>query len=127
MQTDIKHQIEVQREAIPLVFVPGMMGSVLKLKGTNGKGVGPEDKNGDTLPNLRWDPDSRAFMVNNFSGEEAIHRRHMLIGPDGSEFDANFLAVHNADPIGNGFQGFLAVRTMIFRIFAEQCPLGAVK
>jgi hypothetical protein len=51
LATDKPHEIVVQREAIPIIFVPGIMGSRLRRPGTNGEG---EDANG--LPNLRWDP-----------------------------------------------------------------------
>lgn len=98
LNTDIEHRLIIQREAIPIVFVPGIMGSVLRRSGTNGTGNGE-----DGLPNLRWNPSSSWFMVNNYSGESGIHRRRMIIG-EGS-YNNNFLEVHNSTPVGNGFQG----------------------
>jgi len=97
LKTNQKHEIEVQREAIPLIFIPGIMGSVLRLKNTDGSGRGA---NG--LPNMRWDPSGKWFMLSNYSGESGATRRDMLIG---SDFNKDFLEVHNSSPIGNGFQG----------------------
>ena len=100
LDTNIEHQIEVQREAIPLVFLPGIMGSVLKRAGTNGKGKGT-----DGLPNMRWNPGNAKWMWWNYSGIDGAARRRMVIGPDGTEFNRNYLEVHNTDPVGDGFQG----------------------
>ena len=36
LETTEKHEIEVRREAIPLVFVPGIMGTHLRRPGTDG-------------------------------------------------------------------------------------------
>ena len=41
LETDVEHEIRVEREAIPLVFVPGIMGSRLRRAGTDGKGRAP--------------------------------------------------------------------------------------
>ncbi len=98
LDTDVEHKVVVKREAIPLVFVPGIMGSILRRAGTNGTGNGA-----DGLPNLRWNPSSKLFMINNYSGESGLHRQRMLIGPD--KYSSNFLEVHNSNHVGNGFQG----------------------
>src|SRR5689334_18676005 len=45
--------ISCQIETLPIIFVPGIMGSRLRRAGTNGEGNGT-----DGLPNMRWDPDS---------------------------------------------------------------------
>ena len=37
LETTEKHEIEVRREAIPLVFVPGIMGTHLRRPGTDGR------------------------------------------------------------------------------------------
>ena len=112
LDTDVEHKIVVKREAIPLVFVPGIMGSVLRRTGTNGTGNGA-----DGLPNLRWNPSSSWFMVNNYSGESGIHRRRMLIGAD--KYNSDFLEVHNSNPVGNGFQGVSSSSYGTFLEFIE--------
>ena len=53
LDTDINHLVEIQREAIPLVFIPGIMGSRLRRAGT--KGAKKAATKGG-LPDLRWDP-----------------------------------------------------------------------
>ncbi|MGA2982347.1 MAG: hypothetical protein ABSG32_00950 [Terriglobia bacterium] len=96
LETDIKHDINVQREAIPLVFVPGIMGSRLRLAGTNGTGDG---SNG--LPNLRWDPGDSGLLWK-YSGATPSFRKRMLVGP---QFSSSFLEVDNTNPVGDGFNG----------------------
>jgi pimeloyl-ACP methyl ester carboxylesterase len=98
LKTELVHEIRVQREAIPLVFVPGIMGTRLRVAGTDGKGKGA-----DTLPNLRWDPSSTWFMLKNFFGADPQHRMLMLVGPD--DFSSGFLEVDDANPVSNGFHG----------------------
>jgi len=100
LKTALKHEIEVQREAIPLIFVPGIMGSILRRTGTNGTGDGA-----DKLPNMRWNPSNSKWMWWNYSGASGTLRRKMLIGETGKPFRSTFLEVHNSDPVGNGFQG----------------------
>jgi len=100
LDTDIEHVGEVQREAIPLVFLPGIMGSVLRRSGTTGEGKGT-----DGLPNMRWDPGDPKFMWWQYSGVDGATRRRMVVGPSGDEFDEGFLKVHNTNPEGDGFQG----------------------
>jgi pimeloyl-ACP methyl ester carboxylesterase len=99
LATDLEHEIRVQREAIPIVFVPGIMGSRLRRKGTDGTGNGP-----DGLPNLRWDPSSSSWMFNNYSGKDGAYRKSMLVGP---LFSEDFLEVDNADPVADGFKGIM--------------------
>ncbi|MCC6532351.1 MAG: hypothetical protein IT531_07375 [Burkholderiales bacterium] len=100
-ETDVEHEIEVQREAIPLVFVPGIMGSRLRRAGTRGRET---DKDASGLPNMRWDPGSALYMLGNFSGEKPAHRKSMLIG---DEFKAGYLEVADAEPVGDGFDGIM--------------------
>lgn len=45
--SNLRNQIEVRQEIIPIIFVPGIMGSRLR------------DKNGKKV----WDPDSKIFML----------------------------------------------------------------
>jgi pimeloyl-ACP methyl ester carboxylesterase len=108
LRTDHKYEIRVQREAIPLVFVPGIMGSRLRVAGTDGTGEDP-----DGFPNMRWNPSSKiTFMLPNFTGAEAAFRRRMLVGK--GNFFKKFLEVDNPDQVGDGidaiysgYKGFL--------------------
>jgi hypothetical protein len=105
LATNVQHEILVQREAIPIIFVPGVMGSRLRKAGT-GKKV---DKNGaDGLPNLRWEPTKDAkgikFLYDHYSGRTPAHRKQMLIG---KVFSPAYLEVDDADPVGDGFQGIM--------------------
>jgi hypothetical protein len=68
LATNASHAVQVQREAIPIIFVPGVMGSRLRLSGTDGAGK----TNG--LPNLRWDP-TAGFLFKNFSGVTPARRK----------------------------------------------------
>jgi len=123
LNTELEHEITVQREAIPLVFVPGIMGSVLRLSGTDGNGEGP-----DGLPNLRWNPGDSQWMWWQYSGASATFRRSMLVGPE--KFNKNFLEVHNTNPIGNGFQGVSSSSYLAFLQFLQDQkmwgPLGKI-
>lgn len=98
LPTEIDHQFQVQREAIPLVFVPGIMGSRLRLAGTDGKG-----KTGD-LPNMRWDPSNTSFMLK-FIGKSPAYRKQMVVG---DAFSSSHLEVDNSDPVEDGFRGLMA-------------------
>lgn len=76
LNSDIRNIVEVEREVIPIVFVPGIMGSRLKLS-TGG---------------MAWDPDSRGFMVNNYGRRRATaKKRKMLLV--GNRFDSSRLQV----------------------------------
>ena len=101
LATDLPHKTEVRRESIPLIFVPGIMGSRLRLSGTNGEGEGS-----DGLPNLRWEP-SAGWLFTNCSGKEPEHRRRLLIGPDNAKFQADYLEVDNDTPVADGFRGIM--------------------
>lgn len=98
--TDEKHDIRIQREAIPLVFVPGIMGTRLRKTGTRGK----EKKEEGGLPNLRWDPSSPAWMVMKFGRKPPSVRKSMLIG---ESFKSNYLEVANDEPVEDGFSGIM--------------------
>jgi|ERR1041384_6747104 pimeloyl-ACP methyl ester carboxylesterase len=98
LSTDVAHEIRVQHEAIPLVFVPGIMGTRLRRTDLNRQDAA------DGLPILRWDPGSSWFMLNDFSGTSGAHRKRMLVG---SAFNPNFLEVDNANPVGDGFHGIM--------------------
>lgn len=77
--TDVENILEIEREVIPIVFVPGIMGSRLKVLGRK--------KN----PRA-WDPDGLGFMVWNYGMAQvtAGKRKALLVG---SKFDKNYLAV----------------------------------
>ena len=99
LATDVEHDIRVQREAIPLVFVPGIMGTCLRLKGTDGTG-----KTGK-LPNLRWDPSHpKTWMLPNMAGASGSKRKKYLVGP---HFDSNLLEPNDSKPPGDGFIAIL--------------------
>jgi hypothetical protein len=98
--TDQEYIIKVQREAIPLIFLPGIMGTRLRKAGTDGTGVGP-----DGLPNMRWDPSSSWWMyrkVGNLNGQQ---RKAFLVG---KAFSSGFLEVANAKEVGDGFEGIMS-------------------
>jgi hypothetical protein len=99
LATNASHAVQVQREAIPIIFVPGVMGSRLRLSGTNGTGQT------DGMPNMRWDP-SAGFLFKNYSGVTPAHRKLMLIGK-GNTYDPDFLEVDNDSPPGNGYRGLM--------------------
>ena len=102
LETDVEHEIRVQREAIPLVFIPGIMGSRLRRAGTDGKGKGA-----DGLPNLRWDPSDSFFMISNFVGVDGAQRRRLCIGTPEQNFDPGYLEVDNTKPVKDGFGGIM--------------------
>lgn len=99
LETDVIHELDVQREAIPLVFVPGIMGTCLRRTGTDGTG-----KDDDGLPNLRWNPSKALWMLWNVSGTSGAERKAMLVGP---RFNANYLEPHNSSPLGDGFAALM--------------------
>lgn len=104
LQTDLKHEVAVQREAIPLIFVPGIMGSRLRSGSAKPTADGkyPGDANG--LPVMRWDPAKRGWMARNYLWSYAKLRKKMLIGTD---FNAGYLEVANPEPVGDGFIGIM--------------------
>jgi len=100
LETDVAHRIEVQREALPIVFVPGIMGSRLRrgdvAPTANGAYPGTHT---DGMPSLRWDPGNKSWMAKNYMYKGARHRKAMLIGPS---FTAGFLQVADSTPRGDG-------------------------
>jgi hypothetical protein len=121
--TDQEHAVEIQREAIPLVFVPGIMGSRLRRAGSDGEGNGP-----DGLPNLRWNPSAHWFreagtvkwMFDNYKGASGEHRRGMLIGPSGTPFSPGYLEVDNGTPYGDGWQGIMVDYCDFLKVLRKQ-------
>lgn len=117
LETGMHHEVHVQREAIPLVFVPGIMGSRLRRVGAAPTADGEDGTTGpDGLPNIRWDPGTitkHVWMAKNFMYRHAPHRKRMIIGP---VFDENYLEVANAEPVGDGLAGIMED----YRGFLEQ-------
>jgi len=102
LDTDVAYQLQVQREAIPLIFVPGLLGTCLRLSGTDGWGA--SGKTG--LPNSRWYPSSLPWMFLHFIGRSGAYRKKMLVGP--RFFNAGFLEPDNDKIIGDGFKAILS-------------------
>ncbi|MFN0101336.1 MAG: lipase family alpha/beta hydrolase [Bryobacteraceae bacterium] len=103
LDTKRHHKIQVRREAIPLVFVPGIMGSHLRRKGLPRDG---EDKDG--IPNLRWSTDT-GWVLSNLAlpGPDGAKRRRMMIGTPQQTFNPDYLEVDEAKPPHDGFQGIM--------------------
>ncbi len=84
--TDREYEVIVQREAIPIVFVPGIMGSRL---------YAPSEKN-----KLVWDPDDQNLMTTNFltrggTGQKTPQERlDTLVG---KSFNSDYLKVAGTD------------------------------
>lgn len=102
LPTDEPHRIDVQREAIPLIFVPGVMGSRLRRAGSNA--TGRRTEHGFDLPDLRWDPGDSGFLWE-LLRSSAAKRKMLVIGP---QFDPGYLEVDDANPVGDGFQGLFS-------------------
>ncbi len=104
LATDTEHELRVQREAIPLIFVPGIMGSRLRRTDSD-----PDEDGADGLPNLRWDAsthdgDVKFWMVKKYFWRGAARRKAMLVG---QQFSSTFLEVDNDSPVGDGFRGII--------------------
>ena len=83
------HEAAVARQLIPVVFVPGIMGS--RLEATT-----DDDDEGIT----RWDPDDKLFMGRKFLsivGPNSAAKRKLLIGSKDHEFGSEYLR-----PLMNG-------------------------
>ena len=105
LETDMLHGVAVQREAIPLVFVPGIMGTRLRRAGAAPTADGNDKNDGpDGLPNVRWEPGKKGWMAMHYLYRGPEYRKRMIIGPD---FDPDRLEVANAEPLGNGFSGLM--------------------
>lgn len=102
LATNALNSVQVQREAIPIIFIPGVMGSRLRLAGT---GATPDAKTAG-LPNIRWDPGSKKSMLGNYLRASPAERKALLIGP-GNAFNPIYLEVANDNPPGNGYRGLL--------------------
>lgn len=78
--SNLRNIIEVQQEIVPIIFVPGIMGS--RLRDNNGKKV--------------WDPDSKIFMLGKFGAfwQSAKKRKDKLVG---NAFQSEYLSVIEDD------------------------------
>jgi hypothetical protein len=97
LPTDREHDIYVQREALPIIFVPGIMGSRLRRSG--GWHFSELD-----LPQKRWDPSNKLWMALNYLGLDAGTRKRMLVGP---RFSSGYLEVIQKKGKSNGFEGIM--------------------
>jgi hypothetical protein len=100
LSTDHEYVIKVQREAIPLIFLPGIMGTRLRKAGTDGTGKGP-----DGVLNMRWDPSSPVWMLRKIGPKNGPERKAFLVG---KAFNPGLLEVANANPVGDGFEGIMS-------------------
>ena len=79
-----RYKIIVDREPIPIILLPGIMGTRLRQSASPNRKI--------------WDPDDKAFMVKNYGTWKATALRKMsdLLGPK-RVYDAGYLQVDNAD------------------------------
>jgi pimeloyl-ACP methyl ester carboxylesterase len=84
LETEKRNRIVIERDILPIIFVPGIMGS--RLKNQEGKTV--------------WDPDYAGFMLLKYGGFwiSAKNRKQRIIG---EKFDPSYLEVFNDDPEHN--------------------------
>jgi hypothetical protein len=82
--SSLRNIIEVSREIVPIIFIPGIMGS--RLQNTNGNKV--------------WDPDSKIFMLAKFGAfwQSAKKRKDKMVG---NAFDSEYLSVIEDDASHN--------------------------
>ena len=103
-ETESQNRLVIEREVLPIIFVPGIMGSRLR------------NQKGDRV----WDPDDSKFMLRNYGllwAATAKKRKSLVVG---SEFKHDYLAVLNTDPKHN------AVFTNEADPNREECGWGGV-
>lgn len=85
LKTDVQNRIRIKREVIPIIFVPGIMGSRLR-------------RSGDKIK--AWDPDDPIFMLDKFGKftVTAAKRKALLVG---KKFNAAYLEVASDDATHN--------------------------
>ena len=83
LETERQNRIVIERDVLPIIFIPGIMGS--RLKNTGGKVV--------------WDPDDKWFMFKTYGVRKATaeFKKSMLIGE--GEFNPDHLQVLDDDAI----------------------------
>ena len=80
-ETDRQNRLVIEREVLPIIFVPGIMGSRLR------------NQKGDRV----WDPDDPKFMLRNYGllwAATAKSRKSLVVG---KEFDNDFLKILDDD------------------------------
>ena len=84
LETEKRNRIVIERDILPIIFVPGIMGS--RLKNQEGKKV--------------WDPDDKWFMLKNYGHRKADAelKKSIIIG---EKFDPSYLEVFNDNPEHN--------------------------
>jgi hypothetical protein len=93
--TDGKRTLEIKREAVPLVFVPGIMGSNLRRPLRNA-----ESNEKDMI----WPVSDNIEMWKMYSGRSPADRKRLLVGAGG--FMSGYLEVADTEPSpGDGFAG----------------------
>jgi hypothetical protein len=82
------YKIIIKREPIPIIVLPGIMGTRLRQSGAQSEKV--------------WDPDSKRFMLTTFGHKwaTAFKKQRTILGPRGL-FDARFAKVDEDDPDHN--------------------------
>jgi len=80
----LSNRLEIEREVIPIIFVPGIMGS--RLRNVDGKKV--------------WDPDAAWFMLKRYGlvSVDAAERKALTIG---GRFEKDYLSVMEDDETHN--------------------------
>jgi hypothetical protein len=101
LETAQRHDIEYQREAIPLVFVPGIMGTHLRRTGTDGTGEQ------DDIPNMRWNPSDTWWVLSNLVFASGADRRRLIVGEPHERFRPDYLEPDEANPPGDGWKGIM--------------------
>ena len=107
LATAKEHEVLVQREAIPIIFVPGIMGTRLRRTGTSPSFPYNKKERVNGQPPLRWDPDSNGFMFKWYIGAEPNERRALMIGASGSKFTSSYLEPDDSNPVARGLQPLL--------------------
>ena len=81
LETERQNRIVIERDVLPIIFIPGIMGSRLKNKGEK-----------------VWDPDSKWFMLTNYFRikSAAKHKKNVLVG---KQFNPDHLQVLDDDAI----------------------------
>jgi hypothetical protein len=84
LETEKRNRIVIERDVLPIIFVPSIMGS--RLKNQEGKKV--------------WDPDATCFMLTKYGSlkANATKKKQYMIG---KQFDHSYLEVFNDDPEHN--------------------------
>lgn len=113
LETTEHHCVEVQREAIPLIFLPGIMGTHLRLYGTDGTGKQ------DGIPNMRWNPSDSGWALRWLVFANGADRRRLLIGEPHERFDPDYLEPDEAIPPGSGWKGIMEAYHVFLKVLRK--------